>query len=101
MDTYQALADHNRRLIIELLARKGRLSATDISDNFPISAPAISQHLKILREAKLVDMERVAQSRIYAINTIGLQEFENWTRKIKNSWEKRFDKLDKVLQEMK
>ena len=101
MDTYQALADQNRRKIIELLAKKGSLNSTDISDNFKISSPAISQHLKVLREAKLVDMEKRAQKRVYTINTKGLLEIELWTRKMKMMWEKKFDRLEKVLSEIK
>jgi len=101
MDTYSALADPNRRKIIELIAQEGGLSATRISDNFKISAPAISQHLKILREAKLVDMEKRAQSRIYTINTLSLREIENWIGKINEMWNKKFDRLDRVLSEMK
>ena len=101
MDTYQALADSNRRKIIELLANKGSLSSTDISSKFKVSPPAISQHLKVLREAKLVDMEKRAQSRIYTINTKGLLEIELWTHKMKYMWEKKFDKLDKILSEIK
>lgn len=101
MDTFQALAEPSRRSIIELLAKKGQLSATDISDNFKISPPAVSQHLKILREAKLIDMEKVAQSRIYTINTKGLLDLENWTRKIRDSWEKKFSRLDRFFEEIK
>lgn len=97
MDSYQALAEPNRRRIIELLATKGSLTATDISDKFKVSPPAISQHLKILREAKLVDMEKRAQSRIYTINTEKLSEIEEWVQKLRSHWEKRFDRLDKIL----
>lgn len=99
MDIYSALAEPRRREIIELLARSGRLSATDISGNFKISAPAVSQHLKILREAKLVDMEKKAQSRIYTINPDKLNEIEKWINKLKKTWNKRFDRLDKILTE--
>jgi len=100
MDTYQALAEPRRRQIIELIAQKGGLSATSISDNFKISAPAISQHLKVLREAKLVDMEKRAQSRIYTINTLSLQEIENWIGRINKMWDTKFDRLDKVLSQI-
>lgn len=55
---YSALADPRRYEIIELLAAKGSLTTTDISGNFEVSPPAISQYLKVLREAKLVDMEK-------------------------------------------
>lgn len=100
MDIYSALAEPTRRKIIELLALRGQLSATDISGNFKISPPAISQHLKVLREAKLVDMEKRAQSRIYTINTNKLHEIEVWIGKINKSWEQRFDRLDCILKEM-
>lgn len=99
MDIYSALAEPRRREIIELLAAHGKLTATDISDNFKISAPAVSQHLKILREARLVDMERKAQRRIYAINPSRLTELEDWVNKLKKVWNERLDRLDKVLTE--
>lgn len=101
MDIYSALADANRRKIIELIALKGQLSATDISDKFDISAPAISQHLKVLRETHLVDMEKRAQSRVYTINTKSLLEIEDWISKMKKLWDARFDRLDQVLKELK
>ncbi len=100
MDIYSALAEPRRREIIELLAAKGQLSATDISDSFKISAPAVSQHLKILREAKLVDMEKKAQQRIYTINTASLDELEEWAHKMKGLWEKKFSRLDTLLKKI-
>jgi len=101
MDTFSALAEPRRREIIELIARKGSLSATDISDQFNISASAISQHLKVLREAKLVDVERRHQMRIYTINTSSLQEIERWIGKINKMWNEKFNRLDKVLEDIK
>lgn len=101
MDIFTALADQNRRRIIELLAASGKLSASDISDKFKVSAPAISQHLKILREAKLVDMEKRAQQRIYKLNPGGIIELEQWAKKMKKQWNVRFDMLDKLLKEEK
>lgn len=101
MDVFSALADQNRRRIIELLAASGKLSASDISDKFKVSPPAISQHLKVLREAKLVDMEKRAQQRIYTINTNSLLEFEAWASKMRKRWAERFDRLDEVLAEEK
>lgn len=68
MDRFAALADSNRRRIIELIAANGEMASTDISNEFEISAPAISQHLKVLRKADLVKMEKRAQQRIYSIN---------------------------------
>ena len=99
MDIYTALAEPNRRRIIELIAKRGSLSATDISDKFDITPPAISQHLKVLRESQLVQMEKVAQRRIYRINADKLSEIEEWIQKLKKVWNKRFDRLDKILTE--
>jgi len=101
MDIYSALADHTRRDIIELLASNGKSSVTDISKNFQMSQPAISQHLKVLREAKLVDMEKRAQQRMYTINPYALEELEQWAVKMKTLMSDRFDRLDSVLQELK
>lgn len=101
MDVFTALAEPTRRQIVEMLAAKGELSATDITDNFRVSAPAISQHLKILREADLVSMEKRAQQRIYSINTKPLLEFEDWIRKMREMWEERFEALDRLLEKEK
>ena len=98
MDTFQALADPTRRTIIEMIARKGQLNASDIYDKFDVSHPAISQHLKVLRITNILQVEKKAQQRIYKINTESLQEIENWVSKMKSYWNKRFDVLDEVLQ---
>lgn len=101
MDMFSALADPNRRRIIELIAVSGKLSASDISDNFSVSAPAISQHLKVLREAKIVDMEKDAQRRVYSLNREAISDLEKWTKKLKSHWEARYTRLDKLLAEEK
>ncbi|HSW87788.1 MAG TPA: metalloregulator ArsR/SmtB family transcription factor [Candidatus Saccharimonadales bacterium] len=98
MDMFSALADPTRRNILQILASKGQLSATDISNKFTISPPAISQHLKILRESKLVDMEKHAQQRLYQLNSQQLSEFENWIKKLTHRWEERFSEIDKILE---
>ena len=97
MDTFSALADPSRRRIIELIATSGRLSASDISKRFDISPPAISQHLKVLREAKLVDMEKKAQQRIYSLNADSLSRIETWIKKLRNILEERYQRLDDLL----
>jgi len=97
MDIFNALAEPTRRAILEMLAKNGQLSASNISDKFDVSPPAISQHLKVLREAKLVQMEKKAQQRIYQINTEGIQELEEWARQMTQTWNDRFDALDELL----
>src|SRR5512133_1069200 len=98
MNMFSALADPTRRKILEMLARDGRLSASEISEKFPVSQPAISQHLKILREANLVRMEKRGQKRIYQVNPGALLELEEWARQVAQLWNERFDALDQVLE---
>ena len=98
MDIFSALADPTRRKIVEMLASNGELSATDIADQFPVSPPAISQHLKVLREANLVLMEKRAQQRIYRLNSEVIVELEIWSKKLIQLWNQRFDALEKVLE---
>jgi DNA-binding transcriptional ArsR family regulator len=97
MDMFYALAEPKRRSIIELLATKGQLSASAISQSFRISSPAISQHLKVLREAQLVLMEKRAQQRIYRLNPEAILEIEAWAQHTTQLWNERFNALDKVL----
>jgi len=98
MDIFHALADPTRRKIMELLANSGPLTATDICSQFQVSPPAISQHLKILREAELVLMDRQAQQRIYWINPGAMLEVEDWTNRLRRLWTERFDALELVLE---
>src|SRR2546428_2098585 len=95
---FYALAEPTRRDIIELLASNGQLSATDISNNFAVSAPAISQHLKVLREANFVRVEKRAQQRIYRINPEAMSEVEEWDQEMTKQWNARFNVLDKILE---
>jgi DNA-binding transcriptional ArsR family regulator len=98
MDVFTAIAEPTRRTIVEMLARSGELSATDISDKFHSSPPAISQHLKVLREARVVVMEKRSRQRIYHINPSAMKELEQWAKQTTALWEKRFGALDKVLE---
>lgn len=98
MDMFSALAEPTRRNILEMLAKNGPLSATDIYDQFPASHPAISQHLKVLRETNLVRVEKRAQQRMYSINPETMSELEQWVKQMTQLWNERFDALDKVLE---
>lgn len=101
MDTFSALAEPTRRTIVELLVKSGQMSATDIYNKFTVSNPAISQHLKVLKEANLVEVEKRAQQRIYKINTASISELEQWINNLTSILEGRFSRLDKVLEEEK
>ncbi len=82
---------------MELIASNGEMASTDISNRFDISASAISQHLKVLREAELVSMEKRAQQRIYRVNPDGIEEMWEWLNDMRQYWNDRFDALDKLL----
>lgn len=97
MDRFAALAEPNRRRIVEIIAAQGEIAATDISNRFSISAPAVSQHLKVLREADLVRMEKRAQQRIYSINPQGMDEMWEWLDQMRRFWNTRFDALEEFL----
>ncbi|MDE1871125.1 MAG: winged helix-turn-helix transcriptional regulator [Candidatus Micrarchaeota archaeon] len=99
MDMFYALAEPRRRKIIEMLATNGQMSATEISRNFRISPQAISQHLRILLETRLLRMEKHAQQHIYRVNPDSILELEAWVRQTKKLWDARFDRLDEVLKE--
>lgn len=98
MDMFVALSDPTRRAILELLASRGELSATDIYMHFSVSPPAISQHLKVLREANLVVMEKRAQKHLYRLNPQTLSQFEAWVQQTRQRWEERFEALDTLLE---
>ncbi|MCL4338677.1 metalloregulator ArsR/SmtB family transcription factor [Patescibacteria group bacterium] len=101
MDIFSALAEPRRREIIELLAHNGQMTASDISDNFHISSPAVSQHLKVLRLTDLVEVEKQSQKRIYRLNLQKVDELETWVLQLQKSWEDKFDKLDKIIEDEK
>lgn len=101
MDMFVALADPTRRAILEILASSGELTAGAIYEHFPVSPQAISQHLKVLREANLVTMEKRAQKHVYRLNQEALAQFEAWVQQTRQRWEERFSALDAVLEREK
>jgi DNA-binding transcriptional ArsR family regulator len=98
MDTFTALADPTRRRIIESLAG-GETSFGELADQFEMSRPAVSQHLKALREAGIVTARADAQRRIYRLNDASLDEIEAWLGKVREYWSHRLDKLEQLLNE--
>lgn len=101
MNAFSALADDTRREIVSLLARKGELPANQISKNFAMTAPAISQHLKILKEARVIQVKKQAQMRLYSVNEAGLDEMEKWIVEVRKLWQKRFHSLGEYLTKLK
>jgi DNA-binding transcriptional ArsR family regulator len=96
MESIAAIADPTRRRIVELLAVRER-TAGELVDEFDMSAPAISQHLKVLREAGLVSVRAEGQSRVQALNPDGFNDLEAWLERTRSIWSRRLDALEREL----
>ena len=92
MAVFEALADPTRRHILELLS-DGDLEAGEIARHFDSSRPAVSRHLRVLREAGLVEVEQQAQWRIYRLRPEPLAELDGWLDRYRAIWEQRLDAL--------
>lgn len=96
MQSLIAIADPTRRRIVELLAQRER-TAGELVEEFDLSAPAISQHLKVLREAGLVVTRAEGQTRIQTLNPAGLDGLGDWLEKTRAVWSRRLDALEREL----
>jgi DNA-binding transcriptional ArsR family regulator len=96
MTALQALSDPTRQRIVEMLAA-GALSSGEIAGRFKLSAPAISQHLKALKEARLVSVRADKQKRIYSLDPDGVTEISDWVDRIRAFWNPRLDALEAAL----
>jgi len=83
--TFSALADPTRRAVLDLL-RKGRQPAGQIASAFPISRPAISKHLRLLRRAHLVNEHREGRNRFYQLNPEPLKAVDSWLEQYRSFW---------------
>lgn len=99
MDAFHALAEPRRRRVVEILAHRGQLSASQICDEFDVTPQAISQHLKVLREANVLRMEKRAQRRLYSFNPRSMNQIQAWAADMASSWSRRLDRLDRALRE--
>ncbi|WP_108960834.1 ArsR/SmtB family transcription factor [Leptospira ellinghausenii] len=97
--TFSALADPTRRAILMHLAKKD-LTVMELTKPFQMSQPAISKHLKILEEAGLITTTRRAQERPRRLQTAPLKEAVDWMEKYRQIWEKRYQALDGLLEEL-
>jgi DNA-binding transcriptional ArsR family regulator len=96
MQSLAALADPTRRRIVELLAVRDR-TAGELVKEFDMTAPAISQHLNVLRDAGLVVTRAEGQTRIQSLNPTGLDELESWLERTRRFWSRRLDALEREL----
>ena len=97
IETFAALAEPNRFRIVELL-RSGPRAVNDISDRLQLNQPQASKHLRVLKEAGLVDAEIQGQQRIYALQALPLRQMHDWLERYRRVWEARFGELDELLE---
>ncbi|HEX3467980.1 MAG TPA: metalloregulator ArsR/SmtB family transcription factor [Candidatus Elarobacter sp.] len=96
MHAFTVLGDPTRRRIVEMLATR-ELLAGDIARRFDMTPPAVSQHLKLLREAGFVAVRRDAQRRVYTLDPRGLAELDAWLARFRRFWSGRLDALEAKL----
>ena len=91
-DVLHALADPSRRTMLEIL-RIHPATVGELADALPIARPGVSRHLRVLREAGLVEVEQQAQWRIYRLRPEPLAELDSWLARYRAVWEQRLDAL--------
>lgn len=97
MEVFEALADPTRRRIVELLAGNER-SAGELAGHFRVSRPAVSKHLRVLRDAGVVRVRGQAQKRIYRLEPRALGDAEGWLARNRKFWERRLDALEAQIE---
>jgi DNA-binding transcriptional ArsR family regulator len=100
VETLAALGEPNRLRIVELL-RTGPRPVNDIQGRLGLRQSQVSQHLKVLRDAGLVDMEARAQQRFYRLRARPLKQLHKWLDRYRHIWEVRFEQLDEIVEELK
>jgi DNA-binding transcriptional ArsR family regulator len=99
-ETLAALAEPNRLRIVELL-RAGPRPVNDIRGRLKLRQSQASQHLKVLKDVGLVEMEPRAQQRFYKLRAEPLKQLHQWLDRYRHIWDERFEELDKVVEELK
>lgn len=99
--TFAALADPTRRAILARLAADGEASVLELAKPFAMSQPAISKHLKVLERAGLISRGRDAQRRPCRLEAKALAEANGWLEGYRRFWERSFERLDSLLEELK
>jgi DNA-binding transcriptional ArsR family regulator len=93
---YRAVSDGTRRRILDVLA-EGERSVSELLERFELSQPALSQHLKVLRDAGLVSVRRDGRRRIYALDPRPLRAIYDWVAHYERFWDERLGALGKFL----
>lgn len=99
-DVFQAIADPTRRAILTLLAVQA-MTPNAIAGHFDSTRQAVSKHIQILQECDLLKQKQEGREIYYQVNIHKMKEIDKWLAPFRRSWESRFDKLDKVLIQLK
>ncbi|WP_437625537.1 ArsR/SmtB family transcription factor [Sorangium sp. So ce1151] len=97
-DVFRAIADPTRRAILDRL-RAGPAPVNALAADFALSRPAISKHLRVLREARLVTEQRAGRERLYQLHAAPLQRAAGWLEGYRSFWQRNLDSLKRYLEE--
>lgn len=100
LETFTALADPSRLRIVELL-RDGPRPVGSISAALRLNQPQVSKHLRVLKKARLVEVEPRAQQRLYGLRPEPLEELSAWLEDYRRLWDERLDQLNELVRELK
>ena len=97
MDVFEAVAEPTRRAVLDLLAGRER-PAGELVEAFPaLTQPAVSRHLRILRESRLVDVRAEGTRRVYSLRPEAMTELDRWLETYRHFWSRRLDDLESHL----
>ena len=99
MMVFEVIAEPSRRRILDLLA-EGERPVGELVEHVALSQPAVSKHLKTLREAGLVDVRDEAQRRVYMVRPQPLQAVDDWLSPYRRMWQDRLDDLERHMETM-
>ena len=99
-DVFQAIADPTRRAIITLIALQA-MTPNALAEHFDMTRQAVSKHIKILTECKLVTQQQTGREIYYKLDTNKMKEIDNWLEQFRKIWESRFNQLDNLLSTIK
>jgi len=99
-DVFQAIADPTRRDILNLLAGKP-MTPNSVAESFDVSRQAVSKHIKILTECGIIIVKKQGRERIYEVEPAKLEVVTDWLNDFRKMWDKRFSRLDSVLDKLK
>ena len=97
---YRAISDPSRRTILDLLRDAGEMAAKALQEHFSFSQPALSKHLRLLREASLVQVRQEGRQRLYRLDATKLAEVHDWVAHYEAFWTGALDRLGGVLEEL-